>query len=591
MLSMSNAASAVALLREHAASTPDRPAVTFDPDPVLDGGELTLSYAELDACARRLAGRLLAVGRPGDRVLLMFPMGLDFVVAFLGCLYAGLIAVPSPLPGNYHHERRRVRAIVSNAQVSVALTDTANLAAVRDWAEQAALPGLAVSAVDAGASEPSELPELAELPELSRDTVALLQYTSGSTGDPKGVVITHGNLLANADEWRRAYGMDHTTSVGGWIPMHHDMGLMGTLLPSLFVGSRCVLMSPSVFVRQPYLWLRLIQRFGLRFSAAPNFAYELCTRRVTDEQAGQLDLSCWRVAPNGSEPVHAATLLAFAEKFAKAGFADDALLPSYGLAESTVFVSTGGRPLTVAVDVAALEAHEIRPAGDGPARDLVSCGRPVDTTIAVTDPDTGAAVPEGSVGELWLRGPSVGLGYWNNEPATEATFRARLDGEPENAYLRTGDLGALVDGQLFVVGRRKEIIIVRGRNLYPQDIEQEVRAQHPELAGSVGAAFEVTLEGAESVVLVHELRGRFDEDALVKLAAGIRQTVAREFGAPVAGVVLLKPGSVRRTTSGKIQRSAMRELLLGGALSPRYRSVVPELARRIEAAPAVAGRI
>lgn len=560
------------LLRRHADERADRTAVTFVHDHEAPDGAQSLTYAELDAEARRVASWLQERCAPGDRALLLHPAGLPFVTAFLGCLYAGVAAVPSPMPGQFQYQQRRVTKIARDASVSVALTDTGQLAEARQWIADTGLelPAAASDAPDFGDGVNWRRPGA------TAEDLALLQYTSGSTGDPKGVMVNHANLLHNADSLRGALGLTEETNFGGWIPLYHDMGLMGQLLPGLFLGSNCTLMSPMAFLKRPHHWLALIDRYDIGFSAAPNFAYDLCLRRVTDAQISGLDLSRWQYAANGSEPIQASTLREFAQRFAPAGFRAEQLAPCYGMAEATVFISgRSTRPPRIrAVDPQALEKHLVQdPETAGPVRELVGCGDVPDFDVRIVDAEGRRVLPDGTTGEIWLRGPSVAAGYWGRPDATEETFQART-ADGDGPYLRTGDLGVLLDGELYVTGRTKDLLIVHGRNLYPHDIEHELRLRHAPLAALAGTAFTVPVP-QEEVVVVHEVRGRFSQEELRELAIGMRATVHQEFGVHTAGIVLLRPGTVRKTTSGKVQRAEMRGLFLEGALAPLYAEMAP----------------
>ncbi|RYZ42010.1 MAG: fatty acyl-AMP ligase [Myxococcaceae bacterium] len=573
------------LLREHARTRPDQEAVTLVRDLDRADGSTTFSYQRLDAEARRLAAWLQARFPEGERILLLYPVGVDFVAGFFGCLYAGMIAVPAPLPGQYAHQRRRVQSIARDAGVRAVFTDSVHVAAVTEWAQAEGLDAVTVLATDVPGTGDADA---WRMPPTSRDTLVLLQYTSGSTGDPKGVMVSHHNLLHNVASFQRALGFTDRTRFGGWIPLYHDMGLMAQLLPALFLGSACVLMTPNAFVMRPHLWLRMIDKHDIGYSAAPNFAFELCRRRVSDAQLAGMDLSRWEFAANGSEPVQASTLRAFAQRFAAAGFRESALCPCYGMAEATVFVSGRAHraPVVHRVVAEALERHEYRVASEGQhARELVSCGVPEGYDVRVVDPTTRATRAPGNVGEIWLKGDSVSRGYWNNPGATSANFGA-VTAEGEAGYLRTGDLGLMLEGEVYVTGRIKEMLITHGRNLYPQDLEHELRAQHPELATRFGAVFTVSPpDEEESVVVTHEVKGRFDTEAFQQLATRIKNTVSREFGIRVGGVVLLKPGSVQRTTSGKIQRAAMRRLFLANALPALHEELDAQVSHTRQSQP------
>ena len=576
MRDFAHASQIIDVIRQHAQTRATQDALILVNDAIKAEDAVAVSYAELDLHARRIAAWLQASYVPGERVLLLYPAGLQFVISFVACIYAGMVAVPAPLPGQHQHKLRRLRRIATDAQVVAILTDAANAATVFAWMEEqklAHIPLLAVDDIDPALT--SADPELWQIPEVNRATLVLLQYTSGTTGDPKGVMVDHNNLLHNVDSLRRAYGLTERTRFGGWIPMFHDMGLMGLLLPALFLGSTCILMPPNNFLKRPFLWLKMIDRFRINFSAAPNFSYDLCLRRITDQQLTGIDLRCWEFAVNGSEPVQAATLKDFAKRFACIGFSPTSMCPCYGMAETTLFVSGTGRriPLTIEVDEAALEQHRFRPRTGGKA--LVSCGRSDDFDVAIVDPETRVRLPDGEVGEIWLRGPSVTQGYWNHLDASANMYGAHLSIKDPNTtkistepgYFRTSDLGTIHHGEIFITGRFREVLTVQGRNLYPQDIEHELRTYHPELAEAVGAVFTVAAP-CEEVVVIHEVRGIYNNDTLQGLVRGIKNTIMQQFQLRASAVLLLRTGGVLRTTSGKIQRAQMRQAFLQGQLKP-----------------------
>ncbi|WP_344174257.1 fatty acyl-AMP ligase [Pilimelia columellifera] len=571
---------AITAVRRWADRRPSAEALIWVADPEEQRDE-RLTFAELDLRARAVAAWLQQRMPVGSRVLLL-NSPVRFVVGFLGCLYAGMVAVPAPLPGRYQHEQRRVRTIASDAQVSAVLTETAQLGVVREFAANGPLAAVEVLATD---SIPDSDATAWRLPGVNRNSLALLQYTSGSTGDPKGVMVTHGNLLHNSASLLKGLQIPASIRFGGWAPQYHDMGLMAQVLPALFGGSTCVLMDPTTFLKRPVAWLRMIDRYDIGWSPAPNFAYDYCVERTTDEQMRGLDLSRWRYAANGSEPVRVETMRKFAETFAEAGFSATACCPCYGLAEATVFVS-GAPPRALSVtrfDAAELVEHRARPAhGAAAARELPSNGAATTYDLRIVDPATRDVLEPGQIGEIWLRGPSVAEGYWRQPGATAAVFGA-VTSQGDGAYLRTGDLGTVHDGELYVTGRLKEVVIMRGRNLYPQDVEHELRSQHKEL-GAVGAVFSLPAsDGAADDVLVavHEVRNPRDQAGLARLAADMRRTLSQEFGVGASGVILVRRGGVRRTTSGKTERTAMAELVRSGQLAaefvdvdPRYQDVV-----------------
>jgi amino acid adenylation domain-containing protein len=560
-------ATLASLLRGRAGERPGKVAFTFLADGEAEGERLT--YGELDRRARTIAAALRASLAPGDRALLLYPPGLEFIAAFFGCLYAGVIAVPAYPPRLNDRSQERLRAVARDAEPRAALTTASILTAA------AALPIPELAAVCWIATDSLEASML-ELPEPDPESIAFLQYTSGSTSTPKGVMVSHANLLHNEGMIGEAFRQDEDTVVVGWLPLYHDMGLIGNVLQPLWAGGTCVLMAPVAFLQKPLRWLEAIHRYRGTTSGGPNFAYELCVRRIAEEQRAGLDLSSWRVAYNGAEPVRAETLERFAVAFAPQGFRPEAFFPCYGLAEATLFVSGGEAgtvPPVAHLDAAALEAHEARPSESEEARRLVSCGHAwAGQRIVVADPETGSDLAAGRIGEIWIAGPSVARGYWRNPEATERDFAARLE-SGEGPFLRTGDLGFLRDGELYVAGRLKDLIIIRGRNHYPQDLELTAERSHPDLRPGSGAAFSVEVSGEERLVLVQEVERR-RRDEFEEVAEAVRGAVAREHEVQVHEVVLVRVGTVPKTSSGKIQRSACRALYLAGELAVVGRSAV-----------------
>ena len=592
----------------------DRPFTFISEEPGRKYKENVLGFAELDRKARALGCRLEARGLRDRAVLLLYPEGLEFLTAFLGCLYARVVAVPAPLPDLDAGRFGRTRRIIEDADVALILTDTAHRATLDAWLSAAGLKGR-VHCLDTQAGKDTDPGDWAP-PECGPDTLAFLQYTSGSTSEPKGVMVTHGNLLANGEEIKRRIEGSSATVGVGWVPHYHDMGLVGQFIEPLYLGCRYVFTSPITFIKRPVLWLELITRHRGTITVAPNFGYELVLRRVTDRQMEGLDLSSLTVVKNGAEPVRAATLEAIAERFAPVGFKPSMWMPCYGMAETTLLVTgapLGGGPVVRDFDAGALARNEAVPAseaapaggapdgsaspdggGRGGVRRLVSSGRPVTLDVRVVDPETREQRPERRVGEIWVRGGSVARGYWESPEQTEAVFRARTAAD-EGPFLRTGDLGFVADGELYVTGRIKDLIIVNGRNIHAHDIEEVARAAHP--AALHGAAFAIDAAidpdvgdpadagrevdaSREQVVIVQEISTRAAAGTpLEEVAAVIKTRVARAFELPSVSVVLAARGSVRRTTSGKMQRRLTREAFLNGQIS--------ELAGALE--PGVAG--
>jgi acyl-CoA synthetase (AMP-forming)/AMP-acid ligase II len=559
----------VDILERHARDAGTRRAFVF-----LENGEheaVTLTYAELAASARRIAARLQAWGASGERVLLLFPPGLDFIEALCGCLYAKAVPVPA-LPVRRGQALARLEGIARDAQPHIALTSEGLLAKTREFLAVAA-PGLPVQSIEQARAHGRD-GDWCPLC-LESDDPALLQYTSGSTGAPRGVLVTHGNLLHNQRFIAERLEQSRETVGVSWLPMFHDMGLIGKVIQPLYLGCQCILMSPEAFLQKPRRWLAAITRYRATATAAPNFAYDLCVDRIPPEERTGLDLSSLRVAYNGSEPVQTQTLAKFSAAFGPFGFDGSAFYPCYGLAEATLMVAGGkpGRgPVLLDADAAELERNVIRPAAPGDARRaLVGCGTAApDHCVRIVDPATGTPLPEGRIGEVWVAGPSVAAGYWRRPEDTQEYFGARLAAPGGGAFLRTGDLGGIAGGELFVTGRLKDIIIVRGRNHYPADIEHTAAQSHPALQPGCAAAFTVQSEGRERLVIVSETRRehwrQVDPSSVTEI---VRERVAREHGLRMERLLLVKPGCVPKTSSGKVRRQSCRALYLAGALESR----------------------
>ena len=568
----------VELLNCRTHQQPNADAFTFLEDG--ESVETKFTYRELDRRSRQIAAQLQGLGLKGERALLLYPSGLDYLAAFFGCLYAGVIAVPAYPPQN---QRRtpRIRSIVADAQPAIALTTELLLPKMESLLGTIGnLQWLATDNLKVGREANWQQPIL------ERDSIAFLQYTSGSTGIPKGVMVSHGNILHNAAMTYRWMGHSPESVFVSWLPIYHDMGLIGGILQPLYGGFPCILMSPTSFLQRPYRWLQAISRYRGTTSGAPNFAYELCSQKITPEQRATLDLSNWQVAFNGAEPIRGETLEFFATTFADCGFRQSAFYPCYGMAETTLLVSGGDRDTgykTQAVDKLALAEDKIVEAsGEKDSKVLVGCGKSIpDLEIAIVNPETFTVCSTEEVGEIWVRGDSVAQGYWNRPEETKETFqvetippsppriplrlsatRVRSPYEGGKDFLRTGDLGFLDEaGELFITGRLKDLIIIRGRNLYPQDIELTTERSHDALRLGSNAAFTVEVDNEERLVVVQELEFRAKPN-FEEVIVAIRQEVTETHEIEVYGVVLIKPGSIPKTSSGKIQRRATRDLFI-----------------------------
>ncbi len=585
----------VELLRYRALHQTQQLAFTF-----LQEGETasaSWTYEALDRLSRAIASQLQVMNLSGERALLLYPPGLDYLAAFFGCLYAGVVAVPAYPPRN-HRNTPRIGAIASDAQAAIALTTSAIQSKIKSLIDVSSLQWLTTDNLPAGIENSWEEPFI------QKDTLAFLQYTSGSTGIPKGAMLSHGNLLHNAATTYQYMEHSPESKFVSWLPVYHDMGLIGGILQPLYGGFPCFLMSPASFLQNPYRWLKTISDYRGTTSGGPNFAYELCLQKITPEQRQTLDLSSWSVAFNGAEPVRWETLEKFSETFGECGFRREAFYPCYGMAEATLMISGGVKadfPAVKAVRGEGLKCDRVveenltpQPpslrgkeenfspllAGEGlgerstDLRTFVSCGRTLPKQeIVIVHPQRLTCCQPDEVGEIWVSGPSIGQGYWNRKQETEETFRAYLADSRERLFLRTGDLGFLQNGELFITGRLKDLIIIRGRNLYPQDIELTAERSHPALRKGSVAAFAVEVKNEEKLVVVQELEFR-QKPSFEEVIAAIRQAVSLEHEVQVYAVVLIKGGSISKTSSGKIQRRACKAEFLAGTLKVLASSIL-----------------
>ncbi len=557
-------------LQSLAMTHPDQRGYTFLEDGITEG--VTLTYSQLDHQSREIAVMLQRILNPGDRVLLMYPPGLEFVSAFFGCLYAGVIAVPAYPPQASRPERSlpRLRSIAQEAEVLAILctekTEDSLSKLFHLAPEFAELPVLATDHYgleSVGDWQP---------PILQPDSIAFLQYTSGSTAAPKGVAVTHGNILHNLACIEQVSDHDVETVLVSWLPTYHDMGLFAGVLFPLFKSCPSYLMAPATFLQRPIRWLQAISHFRGTNSGGPDFAFKLCVDKITVEQRKELDLCSWRVAYNGAEPVRQSTLDQFAATFMECGFQRSSLNPVYGLAESTVFVC--GKRLSNGEDLLTDEIH----ASSGqpkcsatPISEPVSCGVPqLGMELLIVDPQAKTEVGPGQTGEIWISGPSVADGYWNRPEATRHNFQAHLSDSNRGPFLRSGDLGFMSGGELYVTGRCKDLIIVRGRKHYPQDIERTVESCHPAIRASCTAAVAMATPDGERLAIVAEInrRRRRDfhdadaedslpmDDQMKEVIATIRQAIAEQHEIQTSAISILARGCIPKTSSGKIQRHA-----------------------------------
>ena len=575
----------VELLRYRSSRQAKQLSYTFLSDGETESDRLT--YQELDRCSRAIASQLQSLGLSGERALLLYPPGLEYLAAFFGCLYAGVVAVPAYPPRNQRNTPR-ILAILEDSQAAIILTTSGILSQVQSlFADKFDIDNIHWLATNNLAPH---IEEGWQEPPLNTDTLAFLQYTSGSTGTPKGVMLSHGNLLHNAVVTRQYMEHSSSSKFVTWLPVYHDMGLIGGVLQPLYGGFSCIMMPPVAFLQRPYRWLEAISRYRGTTSGAPNFAYELCIEKITPEQRSTLDLSSWSVAFNGAEPIRQETLERFAATFAECGFRPEAFYPCYGMAEATLMVSGSVKNALVTtknLQKTALESNHIIDAATNEENSiaLVSCGQVVPQQhIVIANPETLTRCDPDEVGEICVSGPSIGHGYWNRPEETEQTFHAYLQDTGVNGasgpFLRTGDLGFLHNGELFITGRVKDLIIIRGRNLYPQDIELTAERSHNALRSGSVAAFAVEVEKEERLVVVQELEFRAKPN-IDEVTAAIRQAITEEHEVQVYAVVLIKAGTIPKTSSGKIQRRATKAGFLAGTLEVVGSSIL-EIAQTTE---------
>ncbi len=545
--------------------------------------EGTLTFAGLDLAARNIAANLTARGLAHKNLMLLYTPGLEYIKAFFGCLYAGCVPVPA-YPPMGARDIDRLKRVVLDCDAAAILSSSMLLPMIEAWVSNPT-NGLNIQCVPTDIAAHENSAGFTPV-SVDPDAVAFLQYTSGSTGHPKGVMVSHRNLLENFQQiiWTFAHStnideiaLQYSTVI--WLPPFHDMGLIGGVLTPVYAGARVTLMSPLTFLKNPFVWLKAITDQQARVSGGPNFSYQYCVRKVSDDQLAQLNLSSWQVAFNGAEPIQLDSLLAFAERFGAVGFDARAFLPCYGLAEATLFVA--GSPAqrgarVIHADLNQLAAGELQPEqpqhSDG-TTPLVSSGViAVDTDVRIVDPNTQLECRDGRVGEIWVNSPAVAQGYWNKPSFSDSVFRARIQNDASGkTFMRTGDLGFLWDNELFVTGRIKEMIIVAGRNHYPQDIEFSLQSANPLFRKGCGAAFAVLDHGKEQLVVMQEVSGNgLQPQDLQQLALQGARAIATRHGISPRALLFIQPGTLPKTSSGKIQRTEAKKIYESGQCTTLY---------------------
>ncbi len=585
----------VELLQYRASQQPSDLAYQFLVDGKKEGAAYT--YAELDESARAIAALLQQQQAKGERALLLYPQGVEVVAAFCGSLYAGVIAIPVPPPdaGRMKRTLPRLREIIKDAEATIVLSNARIIEMIQesgmDFPELETMRWIDTESVDLALAKEWKDPEV------NKDVLAYLQYTSGSTSTPKGVMLSHYNLLHHCEYLKRGCGYSATGPTVTWMPYFHDYGLVEGLMQPLYNGATCYIMAPLAFVKRPLRWLQAIQKYGATHSQAPNFAYDLCVRRIKPAQREGLDLSGWLSAGNAAEPINPRVMRDFCEAFEGCGFKWESFSPAYGLAEATLLVSAtpvGQAPVILQLEASELEQGKIVAAKPDSSyiREAVSCGSLLcETKVAIVSPDTLTRCGPDETGEIWVNDPGVAHGYWQRPDATRETFEARIAQEGATRYLRTGDLGFIKDGELYITGRIKDLIIIRGTNHYPQDIEWTVQQTAPEMRPDYGACFSIIEDGEEQLVVVQEIERQHQQNLEAdELIAEIRQAISEAHELQVYAVALVKSGNVLKTSSGKIQRRKCKASFLAGELetladwseNPRLTEKVRSLQNEVE---------
>ncbi|NJM98097.1 MAG: fatty acyl-AMP ligase [Phormidesmis sp. RL_2_1] len=583
------------MLQHRASTQADDLAYQYLVDGKKEGAAYT--YAELDEWARAIAAFLQQQQAKGERALLLYPQGVEVVAAFCGSLYAGVIAIPVPPPdaGRMKRTLPRLHEIIKDAEATIVLSNARIIELIKDsgieFPEFETMRWIDTEAIDLALAKEWKDPDI------DRNVLAYLQYTSGSTSTPKGVMLSHDNLLHHSDYLKRACGYSADGATVTWMPYFHDYGLVEGLIQPLYNGAPCYIMAPLAFVKRPLRWLQAIQKYGATHSQAPNFAYDLCVRRISPTKREGLDLSGWISAGNAAEPINPRVMRDFYDAFKDYGFTWESFSPAYGLAEATLLVSStpvGQEPTILALEASNLEQGKITLAESDSAylREAVSCGSLVcETTVAIVNPDTFKRCVDDEVGEIWVNDPGVAHGYWQRPEATRETFEAQIVEEGATRYLRTGDLGFIKDAQLYITGRIKDLIIIRGTNHYPQDIEWTVQQTAPSMRPDYGACFSIIEEGEEQLVVVQEIERQYQQTLEAdELIAEIRQAISEAHELQVYAIALVKSGNVLKTSSGKIQRRKCKASFLAGELdviadwseNPRLTAKVRNLHNEVE---------